>query len=148
MPAMFHVNTECPKCHKCVNSGIKVKDPRTYAVTDAIYLPKTKTRCWACQAGVRLAETSPNHYGFQVDPDSPFPLEVGDVIEVHGHSALAKLDAGCYRILKIDRTKGTYTFCRPRGTKPVVTHYADNVDPWIRPHHDPDINKITVRKAS
>jgi hypothetical protein len=79
-------------------------------------------------------------------------LKENDVILVHGWVMLQKVEGGTkYRVSKIDSRYGhaTYTFARPRGSKAIITHYAENVDPWIRDSNHPDLNRIEiVRRAA
>jgi hypothetical protein len=72
-------------------------------------------------------------------------LVQGEVVEIHGWVMLAKLPAGRYRVKSVGTINGilAYAFARPQGTKVIVVHACDNVDPWLRDSRDdPDINKI------
>jgi len=72
-------------------------------------------------------------------------LKVDDIVEVHGWCMLAKIDAGKYRISKIENNKDVYiySFTKPKGNKVIIRHYADNVDPWVKNPDNEDLNKIT-----
>jgi len=71
-------------------------------------------------------------------------LQQGDMIQVFGWVMLNKLDEGRYRVKRVGAIHGqlTYTFARPKGRIGIITHYASNVDPWLRDTADPDLNKI------
>lgn len=74
-------------------------------------------------------------------------LKVGDVLEVHGWVMLEKLeDGGFYKVQKIRKRHGktVYYFCKPKGFKTVVGHYAHSVDSSIRDEGHGDLNKITL----
>lgn len=73
-------------------------------------------------------------------------LKVGDVVEVSGWVMLKNIDPGRYRVKKITAHYGhdVYDFAKPKGSKTVARHLAENVDPWIRDPGDPDNNKIVV----
>lgn len=83
--------------------------------------------------------------------ENELKLRENDIILVHGWVMLQKVEGGeKYRVSKIDSRYGyaTYTFTRPRGFKPVITHYAHNVDPWIRDPNHPDLNRIEIIKKA
>jgi hypothetical protein len=73
-------------------------------------------------------------------------LQVGDVIEVHGWVMLQGLDAGKYVVTRVEEYYGqpTYSFRKRGGRKTAARHYAGQVDAWIRPVGDPDINRIEI----
>lgn len=76
-------------------------------------------------------------------------LQPGDIIEVFGWCMLNKLDPGKYRISKIGTEYGktVYSFTKPKGTKVIIRHYTDNVDPWVKDADNPDLNKIVKTPA-
>jgi len=72
-------------------------------------------------------------------------LKQGDVVEVFGWVMLSKIEAGRYRIKRVEVHHGllTYAFAKPNGSKVIINHYCDSVDPWLRTSRDdPDLNKI------
>lgn len=73
-------------------------------------------------------------------------LNEGDIIEVQGYVMLYGLEGGrkykVLRVLEYNR-QPTYQFVTPRGVKVVVTHYAHEVDMWIKDH---DNNRIVIIK--
>jgi hypothetical protein len=79
-------------------------------------------------------------------------LKAGDVIRVHGWPMLAKLEGGTmYRILSVTDYYGreTYSIARTRSVRPLVRHYATDVDAWLREQTE-DFNWIELlhRKSS
>lgn len=83
-------------------------------------------------------EANANVYASQRAPK----LSVGDIIEVHGWVMLKGMDAGRYRVKKVDNF--SYWFSRPKGTKVVVRHRIDSVDSLVRDSNQGDLNKIVV----
>ena len=74
-------------------------------------------------------------------------LKVGDIVRVDGFVMLQGIDDGAkLRVCRIGEFHGspTYTFCRPRGTRGVVTHKASSVDMAVHSAGHPDLNKIVV----
>lgn len=72
-------------------------------------------------------------------------LNQGDIIEVFGWVMLKGIATGKYKILKVRQVNGqdVYDFARPHGRKPLISHYAKDVDPWLRDsYYHPDINRI------
>lgn len=77
-------------------------------------------------------------------------LQVGQIIQVQGFVMLKNLNDGDHFVVsKIDDHYGfpCYNFRRPNGKKIISRHLAGNVDLWVKPILDPDINKIIVETA-
>jgi hypothetical protein len=71
----------------------------------------------------------------------------GDVIAVYGWVMLAKVEGGRkYRVKRIQNYHGqpAYCLCPARGYNIAATHYAHELDPWIRDASDDDMNKIVI----
>jgi hypothetical protein len=77
------------------------------------------------------------------------PSLAGIQVEVHGWVMLAKVKAGKYRMVL---TKGPgnmsiFWFFKPKGTKCIIGHYADDVSVWCKPADHPNLNKIVILPA-
>jgi hypothetical protein len=71
-------------------------------------------------------------------------LAINDIIQVYGWCMLENLSEGRYRVSRIishGNNKG-YCFTKPNGKKVIVSHYAKNVDAWVRDGSCDDLNKI------
>jgi len=64
------------------------------------------------------------------------------MIDVHGWVMLKKVDCKRYRVRHGDGS--VYWFFRPRGKKPIIGHYGEDVDCWVKPKGHPNNNRIEV----
>ena len=74
-------------------------------------------------------------------------LNIGNVILVHGWVMLDGLEDGeKYKVKNTPAYYGnlTYQFTKEKGKKVVARHYCNKVDPWIRSHNHPDLNRIEI----
>lgn len=81
-----------------------------------------------------------------VSKASDTKLKLGDVIEVQGFVMLKGMDDGDHFVVKeIGSSYGdTYLLVGTKGTKRRVRFYTDQVDRWVKPKNDSDLNKIVV----
>lgn len=72
------------------------------------------------------------------------------LIKVNGWVMLKKIESIKYKIQLgntlgvTGKDEGVYWFLKPKGRKPIIGHFAPDVDCWVNPENCPNNNRIVV----
>jgi len=75
------------------------------------------------------------------------------IVDVRGWVMLKKVGSTRYKVRQggllgaTGKPEGVYWFFKPRGRKPIIGHYASDVDCWVNPANHPNYNKIVLITA-